>query len=124
MQLSANFKLSEFQCHDGSVPTGAQMDNLKALVEQLQILRDYTGKSITIVSGYRSPAWNTRVGGAGHSQHMEGRAADLNIDGYTPQQSYDLIEKLIKEGKLKNGGLGIYAGWVHYDVGPARRWCG
>ena len=123
-KLTANFTLEEFKCHDGSVPTGALLDNITALAVELQKLRDHTGKPITIVSGYRSLAWNARVGGAGHSQHMEARAADLNIAGYTPQQSYDLVEELIKAGTLRNGGLGIYKGWIHYDIGPARRWCG
>ena len=124
MQLTLNFKLDEFKCHDGSVPTGALLDNITALAVELQKLRDITGKPISIVSGYRSPAWNARVGGAGHSMHMEAKAADLNIAGFTPQQAHDLVEDLIKQGKLRNGGLGIYAGWIHYDIGPARRWCG
>lgn len=124
MQLSTNFKLDEFKCHDGSVPEGPLMDNLKALVVQLQALRDSAGKSVTIISGYRSPAWNKRVGGAGHSMHMEAKAADLNIAGYTPAQAHALVEALIKKGVLKNGGLGLYDGWIHYDIGPVRRWRG
>lgn len=124
MQLTPNFKLEEFKCKDGSMPTGALLDNITALAHQLQVIRDETGKAISIVSGYRSPAWNARVGGAGHSMHMEAKAADLNIAGMTPAQSHALVEDLIKQGKLKNGGLGLYAGWIHYDIGPVRRWHG
>jgi len=32
-----------------------------------------------IISGYRDPLWNARVGGASDSQHMYGLAADCNV---------------------------------------------
>ena len=33
------------------------------------------------------------------------------------------IEKLIKEGKMKQGGIGIYKGFIHYDIrGTKARW--
>ena len=39
-QLSKNFKKSEFKCRDGSEVPDELMDNLKDLVENLQIIRD------------------------------------------------------------------------------------
>ena len=40
----------------------------------------------------------------------------------------NLVEKLIKESKMKQGGLGLYPrenGWIHYDTrGTKARWNG
>ena len=40
----------------------------------------------------------------------------------TPRQVKAIIERLIKAGKMHNGGIGLYPGFVHYDVRsrPAR----
>jgi hypothetical protein len=36
-----------------------------------------------------------------------------------------MIEDLIKAGSMPDGGVGMYAGWVHYDVRHQRaRWDG
>jgi uncharacterized protein YcbK (DUF882 family) len=102
--------------------------NATELLTNLQVLRDAAGKSIKIISGYRSPARNKEVGGATMSQHMFGNAADIQIADMKPQQMADLVEKLIKEGKMKQGGLGTYpreGGWIHYDTrGTKARWNG
>jgi uncharacterized protein YcbK (DUF882 family) len=37
----------------------------------------------------------------------------------------DTIVELIKEGKMKKGGIGLYTTFTHYDVrGFNRRWYG
>lgn len=47
----------------------------RILVLQLEKLRAVTGP-IGITSGYRDPAYNTKIGGARNSQHMYGCAVD------------------------------------------------
>jgi uncharacterized protein YcbK (DUF882 family) len=123
MRLTTNFSLSEFQSKDGSsFPSGA-VQNLTILAEQLQVLRDEVKRSITVTSGYRSKEHNLRIGGALDSFHVRGMAADIQVSGMTPKQVYDTIEKLIQEGKMKEGGLGLYKSWVHYDHrGKRIRW--
>lgn len=126
VQVTKNFNLSEMEFFDTLPP------NLVAaateLLQNLQIIRDAAGKSVTIISGYRSPERNKEVGGAQMSQHMFGNAADIKIKDMTPDAMGVLIEKLISEGKIKQGGLGIYPrtdGWVHYDIrGTKARWRG
>ena len=72
---------------------------------------------------FRSPEHNKAIGGASESQHVLGTAADIVVDGLTPKQVHAEIEKLIAEGKMREGGLGLYATWVHYDVrGTKARW--
>lgn len=71
--ISAHFDRREFDCHDGS-----RANPHPALVAALERLRTIIGnRPIRIVSGYRSPAYNRRIGGAKRSQHLYNRAADL-----------------------------------------------
>ncbi len=48
------------------------------LLNRLDAMRRATGP-IHIVSGYRDPAHNKRVGGASSSQHLHGTAADISV---------------------------------------------
>ncbi|MFJ1490943.1 YcbK family protein [Capnocytophaga canis] len=124
MQLTKNFTKKEFECRDGSAMPPQALENVKQLAQQLQVLRDFVGKKITINSGYRSKAYNATLKGASpKSQHLLGKAADIVIEGMTPKQVAEIIENLIKEGKMKQGGIGIYKTFTHYDIrGVKARW--
>ncbi|MFH6966492.1 YcbK family protein [Flavobacterium sp. FlaQc-28] len=124
MQLTKNFKSEEFDCKDGTAVPIKYMNNCKEVAENLQVLRDYLGVLVTITgSGYRTPTHNAKVKGAKNSQHLTCSAADINAKGYTPKLLAVKIETLIKEGKMKQGGLGIYPNFVHYDIrGTKARW--
>ena len=124
-QLSKNFKKSEFKCRDGTDVPDDLMDNLLELVENLQIIRDYIDKPIRVISGYRTPKYNRRIDGARRSQHMTAKAADLRVSGMDPKELRKIIVDLIKDGKIKKGGVGLYKSFVHYDVrGRNTRWKG
>lgn len=123
MQLTENFNLSEFNCKDGRVIPEEYMDNVKLLAANLQVLRDEIEEPIHINSCYRPPDYNKKVGGKPASQHLTASAADITCKNFTPKQLYSIIEKLIKHGKMKQGGLGLYPGFVHYDIrGKKARW--
>ena len=117
--LSKNFDKKEFVCrgkgccdHKGQV--------VPELVAALQELRDRINKPIHITSGFRCPKHNAFVGGDPHSQHMLGKAADIQVVGM--DTNLLAIEALNIEA-FKRGGIGLYGGWVHVDVrgdGPAR----
>ena len=123
-QLSAHFSLSEFKSKDGAPTPQSVVGNLKALAQNLEVLRAATGgKSISVNSGYRSPAHNKKVGGASKSLHMTGKAADIRVAGMSPSAVHSLIIKLINQGKMKQGGVGKYSSFTHYDIrGSAARW--
>ena len=124
-QLSKNFKKSEFKCRDGSDTPDELMSNLEELVENLQIIRDHINVPMHIISGYRSPKYNRRIGGARKSQHMPAKAADIRVTGMKPQELKAIIEGLIKEGKMMKGCVGLYTTFTHYDVrGRNARWRG
>lgn len=123
MQLTNNFLITEFASKDGAYFPEEVKENLKTLAEQLEVLRLHFGKPITITSGYRSPAHNEKIGGAKNSYHTLGMAADIQIKDISPKIVYNAIELLIKSEKMKEGGLGLYNSWVHYDHrGTKARW--
>jgi uncharacterized protein YcbK (DUF882 family) len=122
MKLTKSFVLSEFNCNDGTPVPPELVPNVIELSKQLQALRDDIGEPLTILSGFRTVAWNARVGGKVKSQHLYARAADLTCKSLKPRELKARIEKLIKAKKMKDGGIGLYPGFVHYDIGPARRW--
>jgi uncharacterized protein YcbK (DUF882 family) len=124
-KITPNFSLSEFKCRDGSDVPEDFMQNVELLCENLQVLRDHIGKPIRVISGYRSPKYNRRIGGARRSQHMLAKAADIKISGMTPAEVKQVIVDLIKEGKMMKGGVGLYKTFTHYDVrGRNARWYG
>ncbi|QDP51311.1 MAG: putative peptidase M15 [Prokaryotic dsDNA virus sp.] len=124
-KLSKNFKKSEFKCRDGTKVPERLMENLEELVENLQIIRDFIGVPMHIISGYRTPSYNKKIGGSTKSQHMKAKAADIVVKTLSPAALRDIINHLIEEGKIKKGGVGLYRKFVHYDVrGRNTRWYG
>jgi uncharacterized protein YcbK (DUF882 family) len=122
-KITTNFSLEEFNCKDGSEMPNDVMINIIKLAKNLQVLRDAVGKTITITSGYRSPKYNLKIGGAKDSQHIKGTAADIKVKGMTPKEVAKVIEGLIANGKMTQGGIGIYSSWVHYDCRKIKaRW--
>ena len=124
--MTKNFSKSEFDCSDGSEMNIAIYHNMVKVANQLQILRNYIGKPITINSGYRSEEYNASIKGSSKkSQHVMGRAADIFVKGMKPLEVHTTIELLIDKGDMLQGGLGLYKGFVHYDIrGIKVRWNG
>ena len=125
MKLTEHFSKHEFDSKDGAAMPLEVLKNVQELAVNLQVLRYYVGTAIDINSGYRSPKHNRSksVGGAKNSQHLLGNAADIVVTGKTPKEVKEIIEKLISEGKMKEGGLKAYPTFVHYDIrGTKARW--
>lgn len=122
-KITKNFSLEEFKCKDGSDIPNTALLNIVELARNLEVLRTAINKPITINSGYRSPKYNAKIGGVKDSQHLRGTAADIRVAGMTPKELAEVIEELIKRRKMKEGGIGIYPNFVHYDHrGRKARW--
>lgn len=115
-QLTKNFNISEFACHDGTQIPERFHKNVQKLADNLQIIRDEANSPIHIISGYRHPNYNFKIGGAKYSQHLTASAADIVAKNMRPWKLRKLIRKLIKAGKIHNGGLGAYSNFTHYDI--------
>lgn len=124
-KLSEHFKVREFRCQDGSDPVFIDSE----LVELLEKIRVHFGKPVTITSGFRTAAHNATVAKAAkYSQHLYGKAADIQVEGISVENVYAYADKLLGNA----GGCGIYPpglgranGWVHVDVRKAKsRWKG
>lgn len=108
-----NFSPREIACKG----TGQLLVDETAL-DNLQRLRDALGVPLIVVSAYRSPEHNRRVGGAKDSYHMKGCAFDINMSNHDP----DVFEIAAREVGFR--GFGYYAkqGFMHIDMGPTRSW--
>lgn len=115
--LSANFKVKEFACKDGSDPIFISPE----LVEVLQKIRSHFNKPVNINSAYRTPTHNKKEGGTTYSQHLYGTGADIKVTGVTPKEVAQYAETLLNG----RGGIGIYPNFTHIDVREVKsRWNG
>jgi len=126
MKLTKNFSKSEFECKCGNCEIPKEvLPNIQKLANQLQVLRTATEQPIRINSAYRCLKHNRNIGSNDSSQHVLGKAADIVIQGQIPEQTANLIELLISNGDILQGGLGKYNTFTHYDIGhngKKRRW--
>ena len=99
-QISKNFQFKEFDCHGKGCCSTTIID--EKLVEYVQRIREHFGKPVTITSPYRCEVHNRRVGGATKSYHMQGKAADIVVQGVASREVAKYAESI---GIL---GIGLY----------------
>lgn len=140
MKLSKNFALEEL-IEAGSArrlgleeqfnPTDEVIINLtKLCCKVLQPLREAVGHPLQITSGFRSPKVNKAVGGAKNSDHLYGRAADVQlwINGQNRNQFlFDMVLKLKLPFKqmIDEFGSDEEPAWIHisYDADNLKQEC-
>ncbi|WP_254600837.1 DUF882 domain-containing protein [Caulobacter sp. S45] len=97
------------------------------LFDVLHAIHAKLGASVPfqIISGYRSPETNAMMharspGVASNSQHMQGKASDIRLQGV---ELGDLHKAALS---LDAGGVGLYpvSNFVHVDVATVRHWTG
>ena len=117
--VSANFKVREYRCRDGSDAIAIHPE----LAEILQKIRTHFARPVNINSAFRTHEHNKKVGGEADSQHLYGRAADIVVTGVSPKKVAEYAETLL----VGKGGIGIYEkkGFCHIDVRNKKaRWNG
>lgn len=123
MKVTANFSKEEFDCADGTQMPIEVFNNVIELAESLEVLRAHFNAPITINSAWRTATYNRKVGGAVNSQHLSGKASDIVVSGVPPEEVANAIEFLIECGLMKEGGVGRYDTFTHYDIrGTKARW--
>lgn len=122
---SPNFTREELHCKgaecQGREPSLTIRLRLVAVAEDmLEPLRRELGQPFTVLSGYRCPIHNERVGGASQSKHMLGEAFDPAVPAGQQAEWRAAMERV---PAIRDGGLGTYpSGGLHGDLGPKRRW--
>lgn len=118
MKLNKYFSRKEFKCRCNT----CNCDTVDAkLLEVLTYARTYFGRPLHINSGNRCVNHNIRVGGKKTSQHLTGRAADITVEGYSPEEVYTFFNTVFPEEL----GLGLYKEFVHVDTRNKKaRWHG
>ena len=84
----------------------------------LQRLRDFVGRPLVVLSGYRDPAHNKRERGKKRSQHLLGQAFDIAC----PRARMKSLQQAAKECGFTGFGYYPKRGFLHVDTGPARTW--
>ena len=116
-KLSKHFSSKEFE---NSTDKEFFIDPI--LLQKLDLVREDFGESITVTSGYRSPAHNAKIGGSSSSQHCLGKAADIRPTSGSKEKLDKLY--LICEKYFEAVGDGRVKGFIHVDTrtGKKRRW--
>ncbi len=117
MRLSPNFWRSEFTCGCGcgfnTVDT--------ALLTRLEVIREFFDTKVKVTSACRCEAHNKAVGGGKNSQHLIGRAADIQVQNVDPS----LVQEFVDDMWPDDGGLGRYNTFTHIDTRTVKaRWEG
>jgi zinc D-Ala-D-Ala carboxypeptidase len=126
MQLSEHLSLAEVTRSEtakrkgiSNMPTEEHIANFKLLAENIfEPIRNHFGKPIHISSGYRSKDLNTAIGGALSSQHCQGEAIDIDMDGHaggvTNKMVFDFIKDNLNFDQLIwEFGTDAAPDWVH-----------
>ena len=113
--MSKYFSRSEFSCNCGCGFNTVDFE----LIQMLDGLRENFDKPIHITSGCRCEDYNAKVGGSVNSQHLLGRAADIQVKDIDPAIVYEIADK------MGFGGAGCYATFTHVDTRDGKaRWEG
>lgn len=107
-------RLSKYQCK-----CCRANELFEDLVQDMLILEQDYDTEFIILSGYRCPTWNKKVGGSKNSEHMKGTAVDFT---HTDQE---LLEEVAGDLQLEwDGGFSYYKDkkFIHIDKGRRRRW--
>lgn len=112
-----------------NTPPQKAIDNLKLIATKIfQPLRTHFGVPIFVSNGYRCPALNKAIGGSSSSQHMQGEALDLDMDGRGTNVTNAMIFNYIKDNLIFDQliwefGNATNPDWVHvsYESEGAQR---
>lgn len=117
-QISKHFKVREFaqkdfRCDKIIVDT--------ELIDVLEDIRAHFNKPVIVTSGYRTPEYNTKIGGVKNSQHTKGTAADIKVSE-VPARG---VQKYLKDKYPDKYGIGSYSTFTHIDIRAKKaRWRG
>ena len=117
-RLSEHFRREEFVCRCSD----CEFDTVDAeLISVLEDLRTYFDRAVTINSSCRCKKHNKAIGGSKGSQQLQGKAADITMQGIDPA----VVSVYLKDKYQTEYGIGTYTTFTHIDVRSEKaRWRG
>jgi hypothetical protein len=126
MKLSKHLDLAEVTRSEtakrkgvSNMPTPEHIENFKLLAEKIfEPIREHFNVPIFISSGYRSKALNQAIGGSLTSQHCQGEAIDIDMDGSSSGVTNAQVFQFIKDNlnfdqMIWEFGTDKNPDWVH-----------
>lgn len=122
-----HFRREEFRCPCGKCG-GFPVEPQEKLIRVLERIRDHFGAPITIVplppadphsggSGVRCAAYNATLSGSvSNSRHLQGKAADITVRGFSASAVKDYCDSLVKSGALRFCYVIGGGNSVHVDI--------
>jgi hypothetical protein len=138
LPVSPHFTLGQFLCKQGADGARYLIVSERLLLKLERVLEaanahGWRTDSFTVMSGFRTPAYNAGIGNGEYSRHIYGGAADiyidadgdgtmddLNADGRIDRADaaalFDLVERLAGQPDFAPylGGLGEYGATAHH----------
>ena len=100
-----------------NIPSDYELSNMQIIANNIfEPLREWVGGAIKINSFFRSKELNKKIGGSKTSQHMEGRAMDIDdVYGYkTNAEMFDFIKNNLDFDQLIwEFGVDTNPDWLH-----------
>ena len=116
-KLANNFKLEEYvRIPEGNKDGKIYID--AEIVQHAQDLRDAWGNPLVLSSTYRSPEYNSAIGGATFSRHMYGDAIDIRGDNSTKAMNLYNLARVLDVNFIDspaNTIEGKNTPWLHLD---------
>jgi uncharacterized protein YcbK (DUF882 family) len=105
-----------------TLPPAELLPPLIAIFVEAQKIRTALGSPLLVLSAYRSPRYNTAIGGANNSFHTRCMAIDLA----PAQRGRENVARLLDTARTLRtqrrwaGGIGSYPTFIHIDHGRTR----
>ena len=107
------FKRSEFKCQcGGKYCNGYPVEMQEKVVKAADKVRAHFGKPVTVSSGIRCTKHNAEVGGVSNSRHLQGKAIDLNVSGFSAAMVLAYVQSLPEI----RYSYAINSNYIHMDI--------
>lgn len=106
------FKRAEFACKCGKYCNGYPVDMQEKVVKAADKVRAHFGSPMTVSSGIRCTTHNANVDGVSNSRHLQGKAIDFCVSGFSAATVLAYVQSL---SEIRYA-YAIDSDFVHMDI--------